>query len=161
MSKKKGADSPPVTLVPVTGERSLASFVAAEEAFPDGWPAAALESYEGHLVLGATSPSMDWAGCAAYRVLADVGWVLVDLVRGDDPFFYELLGRRLLGVRKARRIGLFMPEGHAGIATLSALGFSVVGDTDPCDRLAVTPSLTPEPGFVRLVWNADFVRGKQ
>ena len=158
MAKKMS--SAELTLVPVTGPKSLASFVAAEAVWDDGWPETAVESYEGHLVLGAT-PAGDWAGCAAYRHLADVHWVLVDLVRGDTPAFYEKLGRRLLGVRKVRRVGLFLPAGHAGLAPLAALGFAALEPGDPCDRLAVTPSLTPGPGQVRVVWNADFVRGKQ
>lgn len=140
---------------------ALAAFLEVEARSEGGWAESVVESYPGHLVMGldervAAGAPPDWAGSAAYRTLADVGWSLVDLTRGDRPEFFDLLGRRLIAARKVKRVGLLLPAGHPGVEPLVELDFSVVEPAEVPGRVPHHPHLLPRDGWVRLVWNAGF-----
>ncbi len=140
---------------------ALAAFLRVEATAEEGWAAEVVRSYPGVLLLGldedvpAGEPPL-WVGSAAYRTLGDVGWVLVDLVRGESPAFYDALGRRLISVRKVKRVGLLLRDGHPGIDPLEALDFSAVRPADVPDNIPHQPHLLPTDGWVRMVWNAGF-----
>lgn len=142
---------------------ALAAFLRVEGATEDGWAAEVVRSYPGVLLLGLdedvpAGADPVWVGSAGYRTFGDLGWTIVDLVRGECPAFYDALGRRLIAGRKVKRVGLPLRDGHPGIEPLEALDFSAVRPDDVPDNIPHQPHLLPTDGWVRMVWNAGFAR---